>query len=148
MLLSLDLTGLSSLEPPWYVFLSYLFPPTFSFEKFQISYILCLDSLILNILPRWLSPLTSICVYILIHTYMASIYTYRIYILYSEIQICVLYSLIYIQIYISEPFESKTQTSWVFTSKYFSIYLLNIKIILSYMSTVPSSYLKMLTLIQ
>ena len=83
MLLSLDLTGLSSLEPPWYVFLSCLFPPTFYFEKFQASHILHLDSV-----PHWLSPLTSICicvyicmcvcVYIL--TYIESIYTYRIYI--------------------------------------------------------------------
>ena len=49
MLLSLDLTGLSSLEPPWYVFLSCLFPPTFYFEKFQTSHILHLDSVIVDI---------------------------------------------------------------------------------------------------
>lgn len=89
MLLSLDLTGLSSLELPWYVFFSCLFPPTFYFEKFQTSHILHLDSVIVNTCHigfLLLLVYAYVHIYVCVLTYIESIYTYRIYILYSEIQ--------------------------------------------------------------
>lgn len=67
------------------VCIPFLFPPTSYLENFPISYSLHIDSLIVNILPLWLSPLTNVCVYILTYTYIESTYTY-IYLLYLEIQ--------------------------------------------------------------
>ena len=86
MLLSLDLTGLSSLELPWYVFLSCLFPSTFYFEKFQTSHILHLDSVIVDIchigflfllVYAYVYIYVYVCVCVCVYTYIHRIYLYK-----------------------------------------------------------------------